>query len=194
MEKKSTYAVLSKVSVKDKVEKKGHLDYLSWAHAWNILKSNYPDANRTVYECPETGLNFYTDGATAYVKVGVTVSGVEHIDYMPVMDNRMNSVSVDKLTSRLVNDSIQRSTVKAIALHGLGLSLWTGEEPEEAEAKPTPKRFVLKVDDENWSKVLKYLSANREQGLEALINNMSTKYKTPFSKAVMAKFEEVVND
>lgn len=194
MEKKSTYAVLSKVSVKDKVEKKGHLDYLSWAHAWNILKSHYPDANRTVYECPETGLNFYTDGTTAYVKVGVTVNGVEHIDYMPVMDNRMNSVSIDRLTSRLVNDSIQRSTVKAIALHGLGLSLWTGEEPEEEEQKPAPKKLVLKVDDENWEKVLKYLSANREQGLETLIKNMSTKYKTPFSKAVMGKFEEVVND
>jgi hypothetical protein len=72
--------------------------------------------------------------------------------------------------------------------------MWTGEEPEEEEPKPAPKKLVLKVDDENWEKVLKYLSANREQGLETLIKNMSTKYKTPFSKAVMGKFEEVVND
>lgn len=194
MSKESTYAKLSKISVKDKVEKKGHLDYLSWAHAWNILKSNYPDANRTVYECPETGLNFFTDGVTAYVKVGVTVDGIEHIDYMPVMDNRMNSVQLDKLTSRLVNDSIQRSTVKAIALHGLGLSLWTGEEEAVEEAPVETKRFVLKVDDENWLKALKYVAANKELGLEQLVKNMSSKYKTPFSKSVMAKFEEAINE
>ena len=113
-----SYKTLSAVSVKEKVKKKGHLNYLPWSHAWHILKTHYPTAQRTVYEHEHTGMNYFTDGNTAYVKVGVTVDGIEHIDYLPVMDNRNNSVNIEKVTSRDINDTIMRSTVKAIALHG----------------------------------------------------------------------------
>ena len=60
----STYKKLNSIVVKDKVEKKGGMDYLSWANAWDMLKQEYPDAQRVVYESPHTGLNYFTDGKT----------------------------------------------------------------------------------------------------------------------------------
>ena len=138
---KPTYATLSGIDVRPKVERKGNLDYLSWANAWHLLLQKYPDSTRCIYEDPSTGLNFFTDGKSAYVKVGITVKGVEHIDMLPVMDFRNNSIPVDKMTSFDVNKTIQRATTKAIAMHGLGLSLWTGEDvPSEEEQKPAAKK------------------------------------------------------
>ena len=116
MEKQSVFKVLSSVNVKDKIERKGNLDYLSWANAWAILKLHYPDAQRKVYEHDATGFNYFTDGRSAYVKVGITVDGIEHIDYLPIMDFRNNAIPVDKVTAMDVNKAIQRSTAKAIAM------------------------------------------------------------------------------
>ena len=126
MKMDSVYNNLAAIDVRPLVEKKGRADYLSWAHAWNLLKKHYPQAQRKIYECPETGLNYFTDGKTAYVKVGVVVNDMEHIDMLPVMDHRNKSIAIDKIDSFEVNKTIQRATVKAIAMHGLGLSLWTG--------------------------------------------------------------------
>ena len=116
--KKNIFKDLSAISIKGKTDKKGKFDYLSWATAWSMIKLQHPDAQRKVYECQETGLNFFTDGKTAYVKVGITINSMEHIDYLPVMDFRNNSISIEKVTSMDVNTAIQRSTAKAIALHG----------------------------------------------------------------------------
>ena len=85
---------LSSLSVRDKTEKKGKFSYLSWASAWSMLKTEHPTAQRVVYENCHTGLNFFTDGATAYVKVGIIIEGMEHIDYLPVMDYRNNSIAL----------------------------------------------------------------------------------------------------
>ena len=126
-ETKNIFKDLVSISVKDKTEKKGKFSYLSWASAWSMLKIEHPTAQRVVYESEHTGLNFFTDGTTAYVKVGIIIEGMEHIDYLPVMDYRNNSIALAKITSMDVNTTIQRSTAKAIAMHGLGLSLWIGE-------------------------------------------------------------------
>ena len=119
---------LSAINVKQMAEKKGKFNYLSWANAWALLKENHPDANRTVYESEHTGLNYFTDGKTASVKVGITVwqdpEDIEHIDYLPIMDYRNNSIPLEKITSMDVNTAIQRSTAKAIAMHGLGISIF----------------------------------------------------------------------
>ena len=121
--KKNVFKELSAVSVKDKIEKKGKFSYLSWATAWSMIKTEHPTAQRKVYESEHTGLNFFSDGKTAYVKVGITINEMEHVDYLPVMDYRNNSIVIEKITSMDVNTAIQRSTAKAIAMHGLGLSL-----------------------------------------------------------------------
>ena len=172
---------LAKVNIKDKVEKKGNFDYLSWANAWAFIKLRYPNAQRTVYEDQGTGLNFFTDGRTAYVKVGITINDIEHIDYLPIMDFRNNSIRIEKITSMDVNTAIQRSTAKAVAMHGLGLSLWVGEDvinaTEKKISQPKNVTYELQVDDDNWDKVLKYVVANKELGLNAIVKNLSTKYK-----------------
>lgn len=176
----SIFKTLSDVSIAGKTERKGNLDYLSWASAWSLLKKHYPNAQRVVYEDPHTGLNFFTDGRTAYVKVGIIVDGLEHIDYLPIMDFRNAAISVDKITSFEVNKTIQRSTAKAIALHGLGLSLWIGEDVADAAPaipQAAPAKMVLKVDDENWARVSSYIESNKAIGLDAIVKNLEVKYK-----------------
>jgi hypothetical protein len=177
---KSVYSTLSQTSVREKIERKGNLDYLSWANAWHMLKTAYPNAQRKVYEHDHTGFNYFTDGRTAYVKVGIIVNDLEHIDYLPVMDFRNNALPIDKVTATDVNKTIQRSTAKAIAMHGLGLSLWTGEDVpvivDVAQVTQESSLIELTKGSENWEKVAQYITLNKQIGLDKIIQQLTTKY------------------
>ena len=128
------------IDVSKWVEKKNGLSYVSWANAWGEVKKLHPDATYTVYENAD-GWNYHTDGRTCWVKTGLTVQGIEHIEYLPVMDFRNASISADKVTSFDVNKAIQRSLTKAAARHGLGLYIYAGEDlPEGAEVTPMSKK------------------------------------------------------
>lgn len=132
------FAELYGVDVSDKIDKKNNLSYLSWAWAWAELKKKHPDAFFTVYENKD-GWNYHTDGRTAWVKTGVTVKGLEHIEYLPVMNYQNKSVPYASVTSYDVNKTIQRSLTKAIGRHGLGLCLYAGEDlPDEAATESAP--------------------------------------------------------
>lgn len=142
-DKMNYFEILNAINVSDKTEKKGKLTYLSWAWAWGELKKRHPDATYKIYE-NDMGWNYHTDGKTAWVKTGVTVEGIENIEYLPVMDNMNNAIPVEKITSTDVNKTIQRSLTKAVARHGLGLYIYAGEdlpevEREEFKTKPTDK-------------------------------------------------------
>jgi hypothetical protein len=125
--KEKVFETLSKINVNDKVEKKNGLTYLSWAWAWSVLKEKFPTSTYTIYENKD-GWNYFTDGRTAWVKTGVSVLGVEHIEYLPVMDFRNKSIALDQVTSFDVNKAIQRSMTKAISRHGLGSYIYQGED------------------------------------------------------------------
>ena len=132
------FSVLNAINVNDKTEKKNGLTYLSWAWAWGEIKKRYPDATYTIYE-NASGLNYHTDGRTCWVKTGVTVAGIEHIEYLPVMDHRNKSIPANAVTSFDINKAIQRSLTKAFARHGLGLYIYAGEDlPEGDDAQPEP--------------------------------------------------------
>tara|TARA_Y100000385_G_C12927589_1_gene565340 strand:+ start:284 stop:904 length:621 start_codon:yes stop_codon:yes gene_type:complete len=140
--KRTTFETLNEINVNEKTEKKGNLTYLSWAWAWAEVKKLHPNVTRTVYE-NEHGFNYFTDGKTAWVKIGVTIDNLEHIDYLPIMDFRNKSITVDNVTSFDVNKAIQRSTTKALALHGLGLYIYAGEDLPEGYEAPQPKKPTL---------------------------------------------------
>ena len=144
MEKKSIFQTLNDINVNGHTEVKDtgrvRLTYLSWAWAWAEVKKNYPNATYTVYE-NANGWNYHTDGRTCWVKTGVTIEGMEHIEYLPVMDNRNNSIPADKVTSMDVNKAIQRSLTKAAARHGLGLYIYAGEDLPETESVQEAERI-----------------------------------------------------
>jgi hypothetical protein len=152
----SVFETLNSINVNEHTEKKSGLTYLSWPWAWGEVKKHYPDATYTIYENKD-GWNYHTDGRTAWVKTGVTVDGLEHIEMLPVMDYKNKSIPLDKVTSFDVNKAIQRSLTKAAARHGLGLYIYAGEDLPEAEAEEQkqkaeeqkPKKADLKSKPSN---------------------------------------------
>lgn len=161
----SVFQTLSAIDVSGKTEKKSNLTYLSWAWAWGELKKLYSDASYTIYENEIDDLlihgeqafpikrtvNYFTDGRTAWVKVGVTVDGQEHIEMLPVMDHRNKSIALNAIDSFAVNKTIQRALTKAIARHGLGLYIYAGEDlpetvKEEKQSEQTLIAFQRALD------------------------------------------------
>ena len=135
----SIFEQLNKINVNGHTEKKNGLTYLSWAWAWAEVKKLYPEAFYTIYEREtEYGpVNYFTDGRTCWVKTGVTIEGLEHIEELPVMDFKNRSITYDAVTSMDTNKAIQRSLTKACARHGLGLYIYAGEDLPEGE-EPSP--------------------------------------------------------
>ena len=149
---KSVFEVLNAINVNEHTEKKNGLTYLAWAWAWAEVKKHYPDAQYTIYE-NANGMNYHTDGRTCWVKTGVTINGLEHIEYLPVMDYANKSIPVERVTSFDVNKAIQRSLTKAVARHGLGLYIYAGEDlPENAQ----------NAVDDNFSVAMSEVSAAKD--------------------------------
>ena len=152
-----TFAVLNDINVNDKVKTKMGLNYLSWAYAWGELLKAYPDATLTVYnrtietnetittEDKDNGVTrtvvnkstqevpYFTDGRTCFVKVGVSIQGIEYIEYYPIMGLKNDAIPANRVTMTDVNKALQRAFVKACARHGLGLYIYAGEDLPEAE-------------------------------------------------------------
>ena len=135
METKSPFAILNAINCNEHTEKKNGLTYLSWAWAWQIVKTHFPDANYTIYE-DANGIPYFTDGRTCWVKTGVTINGLEHIEYLPIMDYRNQSIPLEKVTSMDMNKAIQRSITKACSRHGLSLYIYAGEDLPETDEQP----------------------------------------------------------
>lgn len=146
---KSVFKTLNDINVNDHTEQKNGLTYLAWAWAWGEVKKIYPEATYTIYETTNPQgyvCNYFSDGKTCWVKTGVTIEGLEHIEELPVMDFRNKSIPLETVTSFDINKAIQRSLTKALARHGLGLYIYAGEDlPEEEKEKEIEKTISDKL-------------------------------------------------
>jgi Protein of unknown function (DUF1071). len=131
---KNYFQVLYDIDVSEKAKEKNGLTYLPWSAVWAEVKKNYPNSYYTVYE-NEDGRPWFDDGKTAWVKTGVTINGLEHIEYLPVMNLRNKSMPADEITSMDANKAIQRSITKACGRHGVGLFVYEGEDVPESVSK-----------------------------------------------------------
>ena len=164
----TAFEKLNAVNVNGHTEKKNGLTYLSWAWAWAEVKRAFPDASYTIYENRD-GWNYFTDGRTCWVKTGVTLEGLEHIEYLPVMDHRNRSIPIDQVTSFDVNKAIQRSLTKACARHGLGLYIYAGEDLPEGEDAPEPiivKPERLPVASATYTELVSLTTPEEREALE----------------------------
>ena len=172
------------------------MTYLPWAFAWGEIKKLYPESFYTIYENAE-GLNYHTDGKTAWVKTGVTIvweeDGVrkqlEHIEDLPVMDMRNQSIPIANLTSTAVNKAIQRSLVKACARHGLGLYIFSGEDLPEDES---PARMRKRVAAASTGQVIRSAEANKFfESVDAAIQKKTAGMNAAQKKAFAAELKSV---
>ena len=123
--KKTNYFTeLDMVDVTKHIEKKGRFSYLSWAYAVGELKNLHPTA--TWYTHEYDGNPYMKTDCGYFVKVTVIVNDVEQAHTHPVLDNY--NKTIDQPNAFEINTSIQRCLVKAIALHGLGIHIYAGED------------------------------------------------------------------
>ena len=181
----SVFETLNSINVNDKTEKKNGLTYLSWAWAWGETKKVYPEATYTIYETTNPQgyvCNYFTDGKTCWVKTGVTIEGIEHIEELPVMDFRNKSITLDNVTSFDVNKAIQRSLTKAVARHGLGLYIYAGEDLPDGEETPktTEVTILSKVTEQNIEKLIEQYSAMKNGNSTELTKYYLQKYNVKF--------------
>jgi hypothetical protein len=124
MSEANFYTELSRIDVSDHVEKKGKFSYLSWAWAVDVLRKHDPSATWEVIRFD--GMPYMKTECGFFVEVAVTVNGITLSQIHPVLDNRNKPIA--KPNAFEINTSIQRCLVKAIALHGLGLYIYAGED------------------------------------------------------------------
>jgi hypothetical protein len=137
------FVELSKINVNEHVERKGQFSYLSWPFAVSQLRQFDPVATWQVQRFD--GLPYLNTEAGVFVEVAVCVKGVSLSQIHPVLDSKNRSILAP--TAFDINTSIQRCLVKAIALHGLGLYLYSGEDLPLAgdESKAEDKPVVVPI-------------------------------------------------
>jgi hypothetical protein len=129
------FTELYKIDVSKHIEKKGKFSYVSWPFAVAELKKRHPEATWEV--CRFNGAPFMETNAGVFVEVAVTVNGCTLSQIHPVLNS--NNRPIAQPNAFEINTSIQRALVKAIALHGLGLFVYAGEDlPEGEEPAPAP--------------------------------------------------------
>ena len=151
-----TFTQLRTINVNDRVEKKEGLSYLSWAWAWDEIKQHCPDVTYKVIK-NSNGLPYFESEAGAIVYTEVTIDGITHEMWLPVMDGKNKAMkstpytysvrdwktkqlmekSVDAYTMFDINKTIMRCLVKNIAMFGLALYIYADEDlPEQEPAEP----------------------------------------------------------
>lgn len=190
---KSVFDRLSGINVNEHVEKKDNLTYLSWAWAWSVTKKECPDASYKVLPTD------YDDDLGFMCHTEVTIEGQTLEMWLPVMDGKNKSMrkkaysyatkygdkQVDAATTFDINKTIMRCLVKNLAMFGLGIYIFAGEDLPESETpepskapKPLQSSALVELvkDSDNWEAVVKYVEANKAQGIEALGKRLNTKY------------------
>ena len=147
------FNTLYALNVNDRTEKKNGLTYLTWAVAWAEFKKQYPSATYRIVKDANTNLPYFVDerlGIIVYTEV--TVDGLTYEMWLPVMDGANKAMRLESYTYQVwdkyknnyvekkvdaatmfdINKTIMRCLVKNLAMFGLGLYIYAGEDlPEE---------------------------------------------------------------
>lgn len=187
------FNTLNAINVNGHTEKKNNLTYLSWAWAWAEVKKVYPSATYSIRQFD--GKPYLHDEELGYmVMTEMTIDGLTHEMWLPVMDNKNKAMKdheyedenwgkktkVKQATMFDVNTAIMRCLTKNIAMFGLGLYIYAGEDlPEEEKAKEEPKEDSkaepIKLATEPQRTVLKNLCEKHKVDIDQLLklNNLT---------------------
>ena len=158
------FNALSNLDLSDKCEKRESLTYLSWANAWSEFKSAYPSATYQILK-NENGLPYFSDpNLGIMVFTEVTVDDVTHQMWLPVMDSKNKAMKLQSYTYLVwdnyqkkhvektvqaasmfdINKTLMRCLVKNLAMFGLGLYIFQGDDLPEKQGDDSSSAPVSK--------------------------------------------------
>lgn len=162
--KKGVFATLNAINVNDHTEVKDNgtdkLTYLSWVWAWQQVKTKYPDVSYEVKHWD--GKPFLYEEALGYmVETSVTIQGETMTMWLPVMDSKNKAMKaqpysyktkygekwVNAATMFDINATIMRCLVKNLAMFGLGLYIYAGEDLPQEEKERQANAMQAKIDE-----------------------------------------------
>ncbi len=166
----SKFEELYSLNVNEKTEKKNGLTYLSWAWAWAEFKKVYPDANYEIVKNAD-GLPFFESKEGYMVYTRVIADGQTYEMWLPVMDYK-NKALQGNATMFDVNKTIMRCLTKNLAMFGLGLYIYAGEDLPECEEKPAERsdKPLLQIKKTTCDKLLAELERTGVSGGSMLIS------------------------
>ncbi|MDO4200185.1 MAG: DUF1071 domain-containing protein [Clostridia bacterium] len=196
---KSIFETLFGINLNDHIEKKNGLSYISWPYAWAEVKKHYPDASYEIKLFGENHLPYVFDENTGYmVFTSVTIKNITHEMWLPVMDNAnktMKSVKyvyetkyrknipVETATMFDINKAIMRCLVKNLAMFGLGLYIYAGEDLPESRSESISDTQIKHLND----------IVNAFDDPERLRNNILSSYNVAaFRDLNMTQYNEIV--
>lgn len=157
----TVFKTLSAVDVSKHIEKKNGLNYLSWSWAWQIVKSHYPSANYRIIQYDNKPYLF--DQNLGYlITTEVTIEGETIAMQLPVMDGankaqknvaytyktKFGDKTVEPATMFDINTAIMRCLTKNLAMFGLGLYIYSGEDlPQEVNVITAEQKEAQKADE-----------------------------------------------
>lgn len=152
---KSIFQTLNEIDVMPKTKKKAGLSYLPWSSALEEVLKRYPNTKINIIR-NANGWNYFTDGRTCWVETEVEINGITQGEMLAVMDFKSAAISAEKVTSVDVNKAIKRCLVKNLAMFGLGLNLYYGEElSDNAKKKKADDDESLRTAQKNVIDLLK---------------------------------------
>jgi hypothetical protein len=184
----TTFEKLSAINVNEHVEKKDNLTYLSWAWAWSETKRACPDATYKILETE------YDEALGFMCHTTVTIEGETLEMWLPVMDGKNKSMKktaysyttkygdkqVEGATTFDINKTIMRCLVKNLAMFGLGIYIYAGEDLPEIEMLSNkdkePELLNLSKGTAQWDACVSYVTANKSMGIEKICQQLGRKY------------------
>lgn len=186
------FDALCSLDLSDKVEKYNDLTYVSWANTWAEFKGCYPSATYRIIKNPETNLPYFADPFTGImVYTEVSVDGITHEMWLPVMNSANKAMKLEAYTYQVwdkekrqyvdktvqaatmfnINKTIMRCLVKNLAMFGLGLYIYAGEDvPEndltDVQQTDTPKKTIRRTKAINQTQQ----ATDKYAGIKAALN------------------------
>lgn len=189
----SKFEELYNLNVNDKTEKKNNLTYLSWAWAWAEFKKAYPEATYEIVKFD--GLPYAVDQNTGYmVYTRVTADGLTHEMWLPVMDYRNKALQVGNATMFDINKTIMRCLTKNLAMFGLGLYIYAGEDlPEDETSKQADNHKTAPNKAKKNFDPNKKINAATVEALEELIAKTNSDRDAMLGFYGVDKLEDMTN-
>tara|TARA_R110000764_G_scaffold221881_1_gene310444 strand:+ start:2145 stop:2834 length:690 start_codon:yes stop_codon:yes gene_type:complete len=201
----TTFEKLSAINVNKFVEKKNNLTYLSWAFAWSETKKVCPDATYTIVKDEQGNPYVYDEMLGFMCETNVTIEGETLSMWLPVMDSKNQAMrkvpysyttrygekQVAGATSFDINKTLMRCLVKNLAMFGMGIYIYAGEDmpvtstpsapstpsvPSKTKETETESKPKLDITNEKWSAMANFCVENKALGFKKLCDKVGAKY------------------